>query len=445
MPPSATEPRSATERAYQLLVGDEVRLCQDIPDSACREQPGNFFRHLGASVGNKLADEIASARLVLPWLLGQLGAGGAAVAWLVPIREAGTLVPQLLVAAWLRHLPRRKWAWVAGGFTQGAAALGMAAVALAGPGPWAVAAVLALLGVLALGRGVSSIATKDVMGKTIGKSRRGTLMGWSESLSSALALGVGLALPWLGDHPERGLLAVLLVLAAAGWWLNALLAASLREEPGATEGAVNAGSALLDGLRLLVDDRAFLRFNLSRGLLLGSVLALPYLVVLARRSSGADLGGLGVLLIVANGAVLLTSPAWGRWADRSSRHVMAAGGALAALVTALALLLPMMVPTGAALGWLYAALYGVLATAHTGIQIGRKTWVVDLGGPQRAMRVALSNTLAGLLTLAAGALTGLVAQRWGEAGALLLMTAMAAAGAASTLWLGDEAAPEGAR
>ena len=68
---------------------------------------------------------------------------------------------------------------------------------------------------------------------------------------------------------------------------------------------------------------------------------------------------------------------------------------------------------------------------------GRKTWVVDLGGPNRALYVAMSNTLAGVLMLAAGALTGLVARFWGHHGALLLLTAMALAGAVSTLWLKD--------
>lgn len=435
---TAADSGARYERAFLLLAGgDDVRLCRDIPDSACREQPGNFFRHLLASVGNKLADEIASARLVLPWLLAQFGAGGAAIGWLIPIREAGTLVPQLLVAAYLRRLALRKYAWAFGGATQGLAALGMAAVALAGDGPVGVWSVLGLLLALALGRGISSIATKDVMGKTIARSRRGTLMGWSDSASSVLALVIGLALPLLGERPERALLAALLVLAAAGWLLNAACALAMREEPGATEGAVSAGSALLDGLRLLRADPAFVRFNLSRGLLLGSALSLPYLVVLAHAHSGADLAGLGVLIVASNLGVFASSPFWGRWADRSSRHVMATAGALAGLTTACALATPWLPAAWGASAGYYGALYGVLAAAHAGIQLGRKTWVVDLGGPNRALYVAMSNTLAGLLMLVAGVLTGLVARLWGHHGALLLLTVMALAGAASTLWLKD--------
>lgn len=426
-------------RVFLLLTGgDDAGLCKEIPESACKDQPGNFSRHLLASVGSKLSDEVASPRLVLPWLLSHLGGGGAAVAWLLPIREAGTLVPQLLIAAWLRHLPLRKYAWAFGGFVQGLSALGMAAIALLGSGPTSTWGVLGLLLLLALGRGVSSIATKDVLGKTIAKSRRGALMGWSESASSVIALVIGLLLPLLGKSPERSLLALLLLVAVAGWWINAALALAIREKPGATEEEVNTGRAILEGFGLLYTDRVFLKFNLTRGLLLGSVLSLPYLVVLARKQSSADMTSLGLLLIISNLVVLLTSPAWGRWSDRSSSHVMAAGGALAGLATAAALLLPLLQGGWTRSIWTYGLLYGVLVAAHTGIQIGRKTWVVDFGGPNRAMYVAMSNTLAGLLTLVAGAVTSVVAHRWGDSGALALMTVMALAGAVTTVWTREQ-------
>lgn len=421
-------------RAFLLLSGsDDVRLCKDIPDSACREQPGNYFRHLLASLGNKLADEIASARLVLPWLLAQLGGSSALVGWLVPIREAGSLVPQLLVAALVRGLARRKYAWALGGLTQALAALGMALIAVFGDGPLGVWTVLALLLLLALGRGVSSIATKDVMGKTIGKSRRGSLLGWSDGISSIVALLIGLALPLLGESPARGVLAALLLLAAAGWLLNAACALAIREEAGATEGGVSAGAALLEGWALLRDDRAFLRFNLSRGLLLGSALALPYVVVICHQRSGEDLAGLGLLLVASNLGTFVASPLWGRWADRSSRQVMAAAGALAGLCCLLTVGLAAWTDSL----WWYAGVYTVLTAAHAGVQLGRKVWVVDLGGERRALYVAMSNTLAGALLLLAGLITGAVAHAFGAHGALLLMALMALVGAASTLWLDD--------
>lgn len=54
-------------RLYEWLAGDEdSRMCRDIADEACQEQPRNFFLHLFAALGNKLADELSSARLRCP-------------------------------------------------------------------------------------------------------------------------------------------------------------------------------------------------------------------------------------------------------------------------------------------------------------------------------------------------------------------------------------------
>ncbi len=74
-------------RFYNLITGDEdARVCKDIPDAACRHQPRNFFAYLVANLLTKIADELSSARLVLPWLLGSLGAPAAFTGFLVPVR-----------------------------------------------------------------------------------------------------------------------------------------------------------------------------------------------------------------------------------------------------------------------------------------------------------------------------------------------------------------------
>ena len=53
---------------------EDARVCQDIPDSACRHLPREFFACLVSNVLSTVADELASARLVLPWMLGAAGA-----------------------------------------------------------------------------------------------------------------------------------------------------------------------------------------------------------------------------------------------------------------------------------------------------------------------------------------------------------------------------------
>ncbi|MGA7980877.1 MAG: hypothetical protein WCA32_11705 [Chromatiaceae bacterium] len=45
--------------------------------------------------------------------------------------------------------------------------------------------------VFSLARGLCSVSAKDVLGKTVSKSRRGALMGWSAGLSGLAVLAVG--------------------------------------------------------------------------------------------------------------------------------------------------------------------------------------------------------------------------------------------------------------
>jgi hypothetical protein len=103
------EPYARMGILYDQITGDEdARVCKGIPDAACRHLPRNFFACLAANFLSKVADELSSARLVLPWLLGAVAAPAAFVGFLVPIREAGVLLPQLAVAAYIRRLSRRK-------------------------------------------------------------------------------------------------------------------------------------------------------------------------------------------------------------------------------------------------------------------------------------------------------------------------------------------------
>ena len=52
-------------KAYNLITGDEdSRVCKEIPEQACRHQPRNFFGYLLANFLGKVADELASAKLI---------------------------------------------------------------------------------------------------------------------------------------------------------------------------------------------------------------------------------------------------------------------------------------------------------------------------------------------------------------------------------------------
>ncbi|MCH8551395.1 MAG: MFS transporter [Natronospirillum sp.] len=400
---SFTDPEPLT-RAYERIVGDEdARVCKDIPDAACRHQPRNFFGYLLANLFSKLADELSSARLILPWLLGALGAPSALVGFLVPIREAGVLLPQLVVAAWVRGMPRRKPVWLLGALLSGVALGAMVLVGMVFEGTLAGFLILAALVVYSLARGLCSVAAKDVLGKTVSKERRGTLMGYAAGASGALVAVWGVLLLLVDSaQPDAWWLFLILGVAAICWLVALPFFNLIVEEEGATEGGGNALTVALTSLGILRSDPQFLRFVLGRSALLGVALAAPFLVLLIQQNDGT-LAELGALVLLGGLASMISAPIWGRWADRSSRRVMQAaallGGGLCLLIALLSAWQP---------DWLTA--WGVLPLAflllslsHSGVRLGRKAYLVDMATQDnRATYVAVSNTVVGVLMLVGG-------------------------------------------
>ena len=320
--------------------------------------------------------------------------------------------------------------------------LAMAGAAVMFSGAAAGTAIIAALVVFSLARGLCSVSAKDVLCKTISKSRRGTLMGWSAGLSGIAILAVGLSLGAV-DEAEDGLavFVALLALGAVLWVLAAVAFAGIRESAGATGGGGNALSVASQQLRLLIDDRRFRQFVVARALLLSAALLPPFYVLIAQQTSDAGLLGLGVL-IVANGlASSLSSPIWGYLGDRSSRAVMAiaaAGVGAVGLLTFAAVDLAWSWATGEiglALGFM------LLSIMHGGIRLGRKVYLVDMADSDtRAAYVAVSNTVIGVLMLVGG-LIGLFADWFGVSFVVLLLALLSLVAAAFVLRLPDVSLP----
>ncbi len=439
--PSEPSSGSVSQSLYDLLTGDEdARVCKDIDDSACREQPRSYLVHLGSLVFTKIGDEIAGAKLTLTWVMASLGAPAFLTGLLVPIRESLSLMPQLLVAGAMRRHPLRKWFWVAGSLAQGLAVIGIAGVVASGlEGAGAGWAVIGLLVVFSLARGVCSVAHKDVLGKTVSKTRRGSVGGYATAVAGLAAVAVGIYLHTARDGGADGTLVFLLLVAGTLWLLGALVFAGLPEVAGATTGGGNAIDEALRHLNMLRTDQQLREFLLTRLLLLSTALSAPYYVVLAREQSGEEgLATLGALIIASGIASAVSAPFWGRRSDRSSRQVMIAAALIAAVAG--------VVTAGSAMiGWSWAtspvALAGALFAlnvAHAGVRLGRKTYLVDMSTQEtRAAYVALSNTVIGVCLLLIGSLVGALAVPLGASGIVFLLALLALA-AAAMAWRLDE-------
>lgn len=406
---------------YQRLSNEEdARACTGISDSACREVPGNFFKILIAQLSTKLADSFTSSKVVLPWLLTSAGAPAFFTALLVPIRESGSLIPQLLLGGIVRQFEHRKQFYVIGSLLQGAAVALMAISAIQLEGARLGWTIVALLIIFSLSRGLCSIANKDVLGKTIPKARRGRLNGLSASLSGVITILISGGV-LISEYESINFMVAMLVIASLCWLIAAISFAVIVEYGGATEGAGNGFRIAIKNLSLLRSDTQFQRFVVMRALLMSSGLAAPFIVLLA--TPHIDVSGAVLFVILTGVANLVSGLFWGLLADRSSRYVLLLTAALSVTIFLSTVLFQIVIePNLSSTGVLavYLLLYFLLAVTHQGVRLGRKTYLVDMAdGNQRTDYVSVSNTVIGILLLIYGAVSAVVAQ-WNITAVLVL-------------------------
>ena len=415
---------------YEKLTNEEdARLCRDIDERACRESPRSFFYLLTSYFLTKLGDAIASPKTTLAWLTTAVGAPAFVLGLLVPIRESGSLIPQLFVGGIIRRLPVRKWVWVAGSVIQAACVAGIGLVAWRLEGSAAGWAILGLVTVFSLARGFCSVSSKDVLGKTIPRKIRGQLTGWSAGAAGLLTIGVGIVLMSpAAELDDTDRIGTLLVGAGLLWLVAAAVYSLVGEYAGETGGGRSVAEAV-GQLRLLVTDKPFQRFVVTRALLMCSALSAPFYVALAQNSRGSSATVLGSFVAAAGLASLLSAPLWGRFADQSSRKVMVAAALLTSGIGLVTFGVEKLAPGLGRTAWFLPLAYFVLSIAHSGVRVGRKTYVVDLAtGNRRTDYVAISNTVIGVLLLMVGSV-GALSPLIGNAGVIALLAVMGLSGA----------------
>jgi hypothetical protein len=438
---------AARDRLYGVLSGDDAqdRACDAIPDSACTDVPRNYLLNVANGACTKLAEQLASPGLVLPWLMAAIGAPAAFVGFLAPIKQVGSLLPQLAVAARIRRLAQRKWAWVAAGIIQ-AIALALMIPAAVVLGPVAAGlAIVVLLAVFSTASGMGSVAFQDVAGKTVPKGRRGRMLANRAMIGGVLTLAAGAWLRFGLD--EAGTVAPYLWLLAGAallWAAGALLFAAITEEAGATEGGKNAIDQAKQGVGLVRDVPGYRKYLTARGLLVAVEVAMPFYALHAHDLFGGATTALGVYVLAVGIANVVSSPFWGQFSDLSARRVMALSAGIAALTGAVALGFGVL-PEAWQQPWAYALVFFILGIAESGVRLGRKTYLVDAAPKdERPLYVAFGNSAIGLVTLAAG-LLGVLAQAMSVEVVIGVLVAAALAGVAVSLAMpeADDMAPEG--
>lgn len=436
---SGASQRSQDDRRLLAADDSDERVCAPIPDAACMEDPGSFSLNLVSGAFAKLGEQLASPGLVLPWMLAGIGTSATVIGLLVPVKLAGSLVPQLTASARVRRQLRRKWVWVGAALWQALMLTIIGASALILPPEMAGPLTVAAFAAFSVAAGAGALAYQDVVGKTIPPERRARLVTGRVLLGVLFVLGAAVAFRELiGDLVSSQItlpmVAVPLVGAAAlAWALAALFFAAIGERSGATSGGRFLLGELGAGLGLLRHVPGYWRFVLARGLLVAVELAAPFYALHASKLYGNGAGPLSIYIGVLALAPLVAAVLWARWARAATRTAMSASGVLAALAGGLALELGRAPrPEGA---WAYAAVFLLIGVAESGLRQARKAYLlVGVPDAERPLYAGFSNTVAALLALVGGGL-GVLVDYTAPDKAIAIVAGLAVLGALAALTL----------
>lgn len=414
-----------TYKFYDFLSGDdELRACESIPDKDCTNVARNFMLNIANGSLTKLAEKIISPNLTLPWIFGFLGAPAFMTGMLVPVKDAGSLLPQLFVSAKIRSFQRRKYFWVTAALIQAVVMALGAGVLYWFPGQAAAWILLGIVALFSIASGVASVSFKDVTGKTIPKGERGRMLGYRATFGGILAVSAGVFLIIvLREDLNRSIYAGMFLLASFLWAAAALLFALIVEKKGSVEGGRTPAKEFLKAVGIVKKDTNFRNFLFTRALLMAVPLLQPFYVLMAKDMPGK--GGIMVaaMVMVSGLAAVLSSPFWGKLADKNSVVLMriASGLALSGIVYAVVFLY-----AGDKLNNFYAFLpvFFLNGIAYAGARLSRKTYLVDYApAEERPVYVSVANTVIGIFTLIAAGF-GFVAEWFGLGGQFIFFGIM---------------------
>nr|WP_320116066.1 MFS transporter [uncultured Desulfuromonas sp.] len=404
-------------RFYAILAGEDAldRACDGIPDSGCHELPYNFSFNVVNGAATKLAEQVAGPNLILVWLLQLLGSPVWMFGFLVPIKQAGSLLPQLVASGQIRRLAVRKWVWVSAAVIQAVALLLMIPVSLTFSPLGAGLIILTLFTLFSVASGTASIAFQDVLAKTIIKGHRGRLLASRALIGGLLTMAAGAILPILKNESRSDLMTVfaLIVVGAGLWLIGAACFAVIRERAGETQGGRNPIHEMAIGIDYFKRYAGFRRFLLARALLLSVELATPFYFLHASHSMDVNGGFIGQLVLAIGVAQVLSSPFWGKLADRTSKTVMTYSAVLSVAAALLILWVAGVCPASWQQSGFFIS-FVLVGLAESGVRLGRKTYLVDaITNDDRATCVAFTNSSVGILALLAGG-AGIIAQWFGS-------------------------------
>jgi len=381
----------------------------------------NFRVLLGQGTSWEIAEQVASPRLVLPFLYIAVGAPTMFAGLLLPIVQIGKLISEIAVAPLISASSIRKWYSALGILVMAAALAVIALSARDMETEWLAVLFLVVAVAIGVAKGIINIAYQDLIGRVLPTPRRSTLYYTVSAIAGVLAI----AIAWIGpqaigtDQPLTSHLTfvwagVAVCIVAGTLMVLVREPADTSKRQGRVRSRVKGGTLAQFAVELRHGIKAtgrlpwFRRFLVARLLFLSIELAMPFYAIHAAGMHKGTHTSLGVFVIASSLGVIIGGPIW-RLLDRwRTRAVMA----LASAIAAVGGLISLLVAEGSDLGPIasHGAVFFLVSLAAQGVINSRSLYLVQLApGGQRPYLIAVGQTLTGAVGILASFALGAVA------------------------------------
>jgi hypothetical protein len=338
----------------------------------------------------------------------------------MPLKQTFSLLPQLVTSGFIRKLQIRKTVWTVSALVQAVCLLLMIPSAIYLTPVSAGFAVMLLLIVFSTASGAASVAFQDVMGKTVSKGRRGRLLSSRAFVGGIFTIAAGFILSGLKKGGGEDILFILIAAGSFLWVCSSAAFQNIVESKGATQGARNPIDETGAGVGFFREYPGFRKYMYARSLLLVLEIAVPFYVYFASVRLGTAKTGIGMFITAIGVSQVISSPFWGKIADKTSRRVMIQSAVISAAAAGIAVISVFFTNSGV----IYACLlvsFVLMGLAEAGVRLGRKTYLVDAAPKdERVVFTAFSNSVIGILSFFSG-LLGIVAEKSGSLGIIIVL------------------------
>lgn len=387
----------------------------------------NFFGGLWHGAFLALGVSLTQPTTVISALMADLTNSTVWVGGLSTVLTVASALPQLFVARWIEHLPRKMPFLLMAIYLRiiSWGVLAWLIYAIGADHPIILAWVLVvMLAIFFAGGGLGNIPYTDIIGKIIPADRRGAFFGGKEALAGPLAVGAALgARHILANVAFPNNYALLFGLAALGLAVASLGFLLMREPP--SPGEENRNIPQEHYWRKLREASRRLKVMIVIELLTGfSLMALPFYVVYAREQVGAPLDAIGWFLLAQVTGGVLANILWARLVDRAGSRKMLVFCAVTATLT------PLVAIVLSPLGWPALILvFFLIGATFNGRKVGFQSALLELAPESERPTYAGLNAMLILPLAVLPLIAGLFLQFWSYQTLFILSAVFIGAGA----------------